>query len=875
MQSPLIALPVKESQDVELAKPLGELIRNVYEQRVDVFSDDLQRVNRTREGAIAKASSNETARDALFRWFHMLEMLELRFAELRAPFSWHDAFTGAEVTQQALAYEKASVLFNLAARISGTGLEHDRRDARGDGLKRSYAAFRQAAGLLDYIYSNFLHAPSEDMGGTMVQALRSLMLVQAAEIFLEKSIADAKGAALIAKLASHVANTYTSLAEEWQDTTKFASIPPTWRQVVLYKSKYASSVTQYYRARADDAAGLHGAALVRWTLAEKLAKEAARAVSNLHGFNYPSLVFTTTLPGDAAAAAAAEVKAHTAQCAEARRLAEKDNDLVYHELLPSEDALPPVDTANVATAIPIREIFSQSDVQGVLGPDVFPTLVPLSVHESASMYSEEQAKLIRAESERVQTADEELEAALASMNLPQALQAYAVLEGGAQSLTEPPPRLVSAADALAASGRPVEEIDRQLARLTQPQVAEEQLRDALSDLDEENRACERLRVEHGVRWTQEPIGSAARSLRRDLTSSRDALRDAQVHDQDLASLWASARDDVASMARGADALRAQWQSAARAARSDDAPSLLDLSDEGEGDTHRAEAAKLLQQTRSSLESLRRLPKERGEQLAELKTRVRSDDISRVLLLNRRMQNVEPKVFAAELAKFTPLQAQLVESAETQRTRLAELSRSLERLATHPGTEPIRKQRRAGDAACAQLVARWDRAYEAYTEVCAVLDKATSFYAEMNASAQRLGTATTQLLAERRSERQSLLQALSWDRQGGYARQDSGSIADDLRALNMDARPRQAPASGYASPHGYAPSPPGHGYTSPPPAGYTPPSSGYSAYAPPSGTDAWPAPPAPYSSNYATGTPTYGQRNAPGDRPAPPPRPPRV
>ena len=56
-----------------------------------------------------------TARDLLYKYFGQLELLELRFAEIRVNFPWHDAFTNKLTTQTSLAYEKASIIFQIAA----------------------------------------------------------------------------------------------------------------------------------------------------------------------------------------------------------------------------------------------------------------------------------------------------------------------------------------------------------------------------------------------------------------------------------------------------------------------------------------------------------------------------------------------------------------------------------------------------------------------------------------------------------------------------------------------------------------------------------------------------------------------------------------
>ena len=102
---------------------------------------------------------------------------------------------------------------------------------------------------------------------------------------------------------------------------------------------------------------------------------------------------------------------------------------MYHERAPDVDTLPPLDQTSVATAIPIREIFSQSEVQRVLGADVLPSLVPLTVLQNTSVYTEEQAKLVRAESARIDAANERIPEAFSALNLPDSLERFASLDG--------------------------------------------------------------------------------------------------------------------------------------------------------------------------------------------------------------------------------------------------------------------------------------------------------------------------------------------------------------------------------------------------------------------------------------------------------------
>jgi hypothetical protein len=76
-------------------------------------------------------------------------------------------------------------------------------------------------------------------------------------------------------------------------------------------------------------------------------------------------------------------------------------DLIYSAVLPVPKALPAIDKTAVATAIPIQEVYGTPEVQNAIGTDVFVRLIPLSVHESASVYLEEKAKLVRGEDDRM------------------------------------------------------------------------------------------------------------------------------------------------------------------------------------------------------------------------------------------------------------------------------------------------------------------------------------------------------------------------------------------------------------------------------------------------------------------------------------------
>lgn len=125
----------------------------------------------------------------------------------------NDAFTHVKISQLSLAYEKASVIFNIGATLSSLAASSPRSSP--EGLKRAFHSFRCASGMFTYINDNFLHAPSTDLSREVVKVLVGLMGAQATEVFIETmGPATAKGAGLRAKLCMQASTLYGGIVEE-------------------------------------------------------------------------------------------------------------------------------------------------------------------------------------------------------------------------------------------------------------------------------------------------------------------------------------------------------------------------------------------------------------------------------------------------------------------------------------------------------------------------------------------------------------------------------------------------------------------------------------------------------------------------------------
>ncbi|EIW79638.1 BRO1-domain-containing protein [Coniophora puteana RWD-64-598 SS2] len=749
-QSPMISIPKKSTEDVDWTTPIRNLIAKSYGESPDNYASECQALQRCRQDAVKGAGSDTTARDLLYKYFGQLELLELRFSEIRVNFPWNDAFTNKQTTQTSIAYEKASVLFQIAATQSAIAAAQNRSSP--EGLKLAFYYFRACAGMLTYINENFLHAPSTDLSRDVIKFLVGIIVAQATEVFLEKVIDEKKAHTLIFKIASQTAYLYTSLTEEVKDFMGKGIFDRNWVTLLQIKSKHFGSLAQYYRGLVDDKAGNHGEALVRFTLAESLAKEANR---NATSFNALFVHGAPTLPADAGNALLDRTKAQLALCTERKNESTRENDLIYNAVLPSQEALPVIEKAAVATPISIQEVYGTPDVQKVIGPDIFLKLIPLSVHESASVYSEEKAKLVRSEVENAESADVEVRSALESMGVQEGLARFkAIAEGGIGAQEEIPLDVRRWREDIGVM-EDREGVDTLMQELGKLKAGVKAKLDSISrDLDTESRDCEAMRVKYDHLWTQEPSASLTKSIRSDLKSHLTALEAASSSDQQVNALWDSVKGDIGLLL--SDDLEDVFRSSAQGGPPADSLLDLDLSSDTSDERERAKIKQYTNEIEERLGRLKKIQYERNEVLKDLKEKIQADDVSHLLLLNRRNTGIEPTLFAAELEKFKPYQQRIGATSHHQQIALQEVESLWKSLRDIAGRGPGAKKWEEREKRKKDAVKRFSRARDGYMEVRDGLTKGLQFYHQLTDLSGTLSRNAKSFVNERRSERDKLV-----------------------------------------------------------------------------------------------------------------------
>lgn len=300
------------------------------------------------------------------------------------------------------------------------------------------------------------------------------------------------------------------------------------------KQSYMMSLSQYHQAIADNAANAYGTGLARVQVAETLIKDAQKFAAS-----FPSSVPpNANLASDAGSSLVDLVKRHLVIVQEKIMEYEKDNDLIYHQTVPNESTLPIIAKLPASKAIPVQELYAGQDIQRIIGPDIFSKIVPMSVTQSASLYDEEKAKLIRAESEKCDLANSEMAAALDYLKLPNSLK---ILKGGLEENLEVDSEFRAWADEIAHEeplSNSFDEIKDDKARV------EELLLQCAKALDTEESICEKMRTKYGDDWIQQPSASLTQTLREDIRNLSNAIDAASESDAALLAQYTQYAEDI-------------------------------------------------------------------------------------------------------------------------------------------------------------------------------------------------------------------------------------------------------------------------------------------------------------------------------------------
>ncbi|CAK7202748.1 bck1-like resistance to osmotic shock [Sporothrix eucalyptigena] len=769
VQIPMISVPLKATNEIDWVAPLKNYIRDTYGDDPERYAEECATLNRLRQDMRGAGKDSSSGRDLLYRYYGQLELLDLRFPvdeqHIRISFTWFDAFTHKATSQFSLAFEKASIIFNISAVLSCHAALQNRSEE--SGLKTAYHSFQASAGMFTYINENFLHAPSADLSRDTVKTLIAITLAQAQEVFLEKQIADQKKVGLLAKLASHAGLLYAQAVEGVQANVDRAIFEKVWFYFVQIKASLMSSMAQYFQGLADDDANNHGIAVARLQAAEASAKEAVKLANSFPN----SLPSSANLGADTGSIFVEVSKRHLSTVQEKLRAFNKDNDFIYHDTVPDAASLSPVAKLPACKPIPVSELYAGQDIQRITGPDLFAKIVPLSVTESASLYDEEKAKILRAETERVDAANGEMAASLDYLRLPGALQ---VLKGGFDQEVLPDEDFRTWCVDVADHESP-EAIFEPLRRQRDAIVAV--LDKSAKQLDMEESVCEKMRSKYESDWTQQPSSRLTTTLRGDIKNYRDALDEAGNSDGLLATKLRQNSAEFDEMRTAAqhgevDVLfqRALAKVRGKSGSQTTSPSEGNLLDTDFEDSNPS-VPEQINAVDEILTKLNLVKRERNQVLKDLKDKIHDDDISQILILNKKsIANYETQLFKSELEKFRTHQNRLVQANHKQSALMKELTATFNTLLQDKRVRSEQSKYESVQRQRASVVNKYKRAYQEFLDLEAGLNGAKRWYADMKETVDSLEKNVDTFVNNRRSEGAQLLNQIEQDRSANKGQQ---------------------------------------------------------------------------------------------------------
>lgn len=468
--------------------------------------------------------------------FTILIFFKVVTNQLSINFVWYNTLgyaSSAAVISRSIQFECANVVYNVAALYSYLAVMLPR--STDEGLKQAFQWFQLSAGTFRLLIDEILpeiYDPPIGLDANSLETLYYLNLAQAQESFWQKAVANGTKDGLIAKLAMQTSYLYEKCLGF---ANKSAAIRSEWISHVTCKQYHFEAAGQYRAALDCLSKSKYGEEVARLRASAELCKKALSSIKyvgkevleDLQGLN---LKVQTDLKG-----------------------AEKDNDLIYLQEIPS--------TAQLA-AIPVGSVVAQplqpsqmTNTRAYLKDKglypLFESLVPFTVIQAAKIYKEKVEEYVYKNIiSEIEKLTRQLHASLQEMSLPGALEA---LE---KPLGVPANVLESSEDVRSKGGvghlhESIKDND-QLAAECRNLLNEIQ---KLLQVEEEEDAFMRSKL-GTARWNRLPSDQANVELREDFTRFAGFLSTAESSDRLVKEKLSTVSGILETMSHGKEAIEA-------------------------------------------------------------------------------------------------------------------------------------------------------------------------------------------------------------------------------------------------------------------------------------------------------------------------------
>ncbi|CAF3260744.1 unnamed protein product [Rotaria sp. Silwood2] len=421
---PAINFDLKLSiESIDLCEKIPNYITANYQENGANFSNECEQINRLRENAI-NCSTDESSVRCLKRYYCQLQLLRNRFpmlpdTECSVRFTWEDAFQKDENTYNDIRFEEACILYNIGAIYSRLGANETRKTH--ESMKNACTDFRYGAACFEKLRDQYTPY-STDFTPELLTCQVDILLAQAHEAVLEKSLLDQRPHSINAHLAMQILEYYQMALVNLMKpgiNSIASKIFREWRVALTYKLSYYLSITYYCNGLIAEENKKHGESVCYfenaierlkdgWKNAEKISTDKTSIYKDAHTFTIDIIMGKY-------------------------KIVKRDNDNVYFEKVPALSSLPTVQGNLIKVILQKkRQLFVYIIIKGAIvakpqafdchdpdvsGPDIFQKLVPMDIHLAVSEYSEEKAKLLREIIQLMENKNRELEAFMNCLQL--------------------------------------------------------------------------------------------------------------------------------------------------------------------------------------------------------------------------------------------------------------------------------------------------------------------------------------------------------------------------------------------------------------------------------------------------------------------------
>ncbi|KAL1234854.1 Rhophilin-2-A [Trichinella spiralis] len=258
---PLITLGLKEAKLTDFTVPFQNMLHDYYHQDAALFDNAIKKLNTSVKFNTMLPSRDEEGVKLLSTYYCQLCHVERRFfyqsVHKDIYFEWFDAFTGVPSVQRSIAFEKGSVLFNIAALYTQIAVNQNR--SKVHGCQAAVNNFTDAYNALTHLRSKFANSPSVDMQSEMLEAVLQVIHAQIYEchceqMFLENEPSNSNNNhlptthMLLAKECAHVAACYGRCQTRMSSSAVAPFLPSTWNTLVGVKRSFYTALAHFQTA---------------------------------------------------------------------------------------------------------------------------------------------------------------------------------------------------------------------------------------------------------------------------------------------------------------------------------------------------------------------------------------------------------------------------------------------------------------------------------------------------------------------------------------------------------------------------------------------------------------------------------------------------